>query len=711
MNKSQRVWLNTGDTTNDKYIYVNLEQDVDTLEIMSLKLSTKEAYQDFNANYGVVVGRVTANNGVTIPNAKVSIFIPLDEEDENNGKIQSIYPYKKPSDKNNEGKRYNLLPRVSQINPETGEIKPKQPFGSFPLKEEIITNPTYLEVYKKYYKYTTVTNNSGDYMIFGVPVGTQTVHMSVDITDIGRNSMTPAAMVTNLGYSPNFFTDNNSRIKPSNNLEDLPHIETQEISTDVIPFWGDSANFDIGITRVDFRIRATVQNVFYIFGSAFTDGEDAMWGDDFTPDGDLSAREIGELYRAKDNVDTTVGMFSKRIGNITEKIYYYPSNISDDDIENGNVDPKNDMAVLDPSEYSVFKRDGDFVFIINCNRNKVKVTETGDEVPTDNDDPNGVFTEFRGFVTLEITNDNIPMEFHSSFGKNTRINPYRLKLKFPQYGSENQFFDKNNGGSSDLWRKQHKKFKANKFYSFARFHGITKNDNRNVSDSDQFSTTNGFFKQTKVNDPYNRNPFWNIGIIITESYDDNPNANFDFPSNTVVNQDNNNRDAFGANWMNLSVYLPQVGYVSQGAGNIREVRIADYLHNQKENNSSYNRYYVEDNQQQIAAGIFNTKFYGRNDLHWTDIIEVPEEDIRKMNEYNSKGFKSSDISLSGSEYRNGKTDSIPSEWDINQPCPYNGGKEDGNAQNSNPDTNTYFYKGFDTADCIQYLYELGIVTG
>ena len=709
MNKSQRIWLDTESGNDDKYIHVKLQQEVDTLEIMSLKIDTKEAYQDFNANYGVLAGRVTANNGITIPNAKVSVFIPLDEEDENDGEIVSIYPYKKPSDKNNEGKRYNLLPRVSQINPETGEVKPKQAFGSFPTKQEIVTNPTYLEVYKKYYKYTTVTNNSGDYMIFGVPVGTQTVHVSADITDIGRNSMTPAAMVTNLGYSPNFFTDNNSKIKPSTNLEDLPHIETQEISTDVIPFWGDSANFDIGITRVDFRIRATVQNVFYVFGSVFTDGDDAMWGDD----SNSGVRQIGELYRAKDDVDTTIGMFSKRIGNITERIYYYPSNISDEDIDNNNVDPKSDMQILDSSEYSVFKRDGDFVFIINCNRNKIKIDETGNEVATDDDDPNGVFTEFRGFITLEINNDSIPMEFSSAFGSNTRITPYRLKLKFPQYGAENQFFDKNDGTDSDLWRRQHKKFKANKFYSFARFHGITKNEDGN-SDLSQFSTTNGFFKQTKVNDPYERNAFYNIGIIVTESYDDNPNADYDFPSNTIVKQSGNNRDAFGANWMNLSIYLPQVGYVSQGSDHIREVRAADYLHNQKEENSSYNRYYVEDNQQQIAAGIFNTKFYGRNDLHWTDIIEVPEDHIREMNNITAKGFTDldvGDLDFNNVEYRNGESDSIPSDWGVSNPCPYDGGKQDGDADNTSSDSRYYFYKGFGDADCIQYLFELGIVTG
>ena len=85
--------------------------------------------RDFNADYGVLVGRVIANGGIGIPNAKISIFIPLSDEDADNGEITSIYPYKTPRDKNYEGKRYNLLPRVSKNRPQHGIISPKQPFG------------------------------------------------------------------------------------------------------------------------------------------------------------------------------------------------------------------------------------------------------------------------------------------------------------------------------------------------------------------------------------------------------------------------------------------------------------------------------------------------------------------------------------------------------------------------------------------------------
>ena len=47
-------------------------------EILSLKLTQEELYQRFDSDYGVVVGRVTSNNsGLGLPNARVSIFVPL----------------------------------------------------------------------------------------------------------------------------------------------------------------------------------------------------------------------------------------------------------------------------------------------------------------------------------------------------------------------------------------------------------------------------------------------------------------------------------------------------------------------------------------------------------------------------------------------------------------------------------------------------------
>ena len=395
MNKSYRIKTEVG-TNADKYIKVKLEQEIDTFEILSLRIDQKDIYEAFNCDYGMIIGRVNANGAVGIPNARVSIFIPISDDDKQNADIRAIYPYETPRDKNSTGKRYNLLPRVAQVQTD-GTVRPKQPFGTFPTKEETVTNNTWLEVYDKYYKFSTVTNESGDYMLFGVPVGTQSVHMSVDITDIGQFSMTPATMVTNLGYSPNLFTDNGTKIKPSTDLDDLPNIETQEISVDVIPFCGDNEVFDIGITRQDFRIRAELVSTFTFFGSGFTDGENETWIED---NSSQVNKKIRDIYRHHSN---TPQMATNRAGEVTEQIFYYPASVSDAEINNPALDPTEDrMVVLGDTQYAKFINEGDFVYIIPCNRNKVVTNEEGELVPVPNDNPAGAFTKFKGFLTAHF---------------------------------------------------------------------------------------------------------------------------------------------------------------------------------------------------------------------------------------------------------------------------------------------------------------------
>ena len=52
----------------NKTITVNLEQDFNFLEILSIKIQQENVYTRSCSNYGVIVGRVTANNGFGIPN-------------------------------------------------------------------------------------------------------------------------------------------------------------------------------------------------------------------------------------------------------------------------------------------------------------------------------------------------------------------------------------------------------------------------------------------------------------------------------------------------------------------------------------------------------------------------------------------------------------------------------------------------------------------
>jgi hypothetical protein len=541
-------------------------------------------------------------------------------------------------------------------------------------------------------------------MIFGVPIGTQTVHMSVDITDIGKYSMTPAAMVVNLGYSPNLFTDNNTRIKPSTDLNDLPHIETQEISVDVVPFWGDATNFEIGITRQDFRIRSVLANTFTIFGSVFTDGSNSMWGYDH----DGGTREIRELYYIRSEGNLNISIQSKRIGQVTEKIYTYPVNITDAQIDAGTVDPATQMVLLDPSEYSVYKRDGDFAVILNCNRRKIVTDELGNETQVSDSSPNGIFTQFKGFMTLEITEDTIPMDFQGDIGNYTALLPFRYILKFPQHATRGHSFSEFENTDTQNWRKEYYTFSGGNLYSISKFHGTVLLSHHDDGDNDNFTEVNGFSTYDAINTLVNQDPFFSTGVIQTN--DDNTitgNTKYQMIPNSFTGQ----KQIFGANWLNLSVHLPQVAYMANGYAYIK------YWRSNSNFTSQYyhDTFFFEDNRQAIAGGQINTKWYARADLHWTDFINVPKIDILAMNAVNSKGFTNLDPAspLNGSTYRNGiytppATPATYNNWSA--PCPINGGKVNASGVLSDPaDQKTYFFKGFKTADCIDFVVSLGLV--
>jgi|TARA_B110000240_G_scaffold81275_1_gene92718 hypothetical protein len=243
MPKSYRIRTKINE---DSFVRVNLEQDFDLLEILSLKLTQSEVFSRMCADYGVVVGRVMANGGLGLPNAKVSVFIPLTDEDEKDAVISEMYPFKDVNDKNEEGYRYNLLPKNKQHNRHT-------PTGSMYSAEETISNPLKLEVYEKYYKYTVKTNDNGDYMIWGVPLGTHQIHMSVDVSDIGCHSMKPFDFIAQ-GVPIEVFK-NAAVFNGSENLDTLPQIVIQNKTLEVVPFWGDDDLCNTGISRTDFDLR------------------------------------------------------------------------------------------------------------------------------------------------------------------------------------------------------------------------------------------------------------------------------------------------------------------------------------------------------------------------------------------------------------------------------------------------------------------------
>src|SRR5574344_1134702 len=338
-NKNFRIKTNN----KDKVLNVNLTRDIDFLEILSLKIDTSSAYKLTSSNYGVVVGRVLANEGFGIPNAKISVFIPIEENDKLRSEITNLYRFSNVSDSDRNGIRYNLLPTYSNDNC-------YQIVGTFPEKRLVLDDETVLEVYEKYFKYTTVTNDSGDYMIFGVPVGQQSIHVDLDLSDIGILSQKPRDLIYQ-GYNINQFESANL-FKKSTNLDNLSQIVKQDQSVYVYPFWGDTNSTQVAITRCDVAVAYKFQPTCVFMGSIITDSGESF----ISPKCRIkeTAGKNAKLISAGGKIE----MIRKTTDGLVEQIYIQGNQLIDDD--------------------------GVFCYQIPMNLDYVTTDEKGNIVPTDN---------------------------------------------------------------------------------------------------------------------------------------------------------------------------------------------------------------------------------------------------------------------------------------------------------------------------------------
>ena len=277
-NKSYRISANLG---GEKVINVNLNQDYDFLEILSLKIGTKNLYRTHTSNYGCIAGRVIANEGIGVPNVKISVFVETNEDKELDSVLFSLYPYANVSTTDESNRRYNLLTdkQISDCH---------VPIGSFPSKRMVLDDSNVLEIYDKYYKFTTTTNNAGDYMIFGVPTGSCVVHADVDLSDVGFLSQKPRDLIYK-GYNINQF-ENSDQFKKSSDLDNLAQVITENKGVTVYPFWGDEDSGIIAITRNDISLQYKFEPTCVFLGSMVSDSKSGYFGVDCKP-----TKKLGEM--------------------------------------------------------------------------------------------------------------------------------------------------------------------------------------------------------------------------------------------------------------------------------------------------------------------------------------------------------------------------------------------------------------------------------
>ena len=388
--RSYRIRTNVGDA--DNVINVKLEQSYDMFEILSLKLTQENAYKLYSSDYGVIVGRVLANGGFGVPNAKISVFIPV-EDGEKLSRFVTTYPYKTVQNTNADGVRYNLLPDYV-------DDACHQNVGTFPNKRYMLDNQELIEVFDKYYKYTTTTNEAGDYMLFGVPSGQQTLHMDVDLSDIGVLSQRPRDLVYK-GYNINQFESPN-KFKTDTNLNSLSQIKSQDRGVYVYPFWGDTTEDgdEIGVTRCDIQLDYKFEPTCVFMGSIVTDTGSNAIGKNCA--GTRNVGKMSDLVSGEGSIE----MIRKTIDGKVEEF------------------PIKGNRVIDG--------DGVWCYQIPMNLDYVMTDEYGNIVPTDNPDK-GIPTRTR--VRFRISLDDSPND--ATARKRCRYlvpnNPRLDKEDFPEF--------------------------------------------------------------------------------------------------------------------------------------------------------------------------------------------------------------------------------------------------------------------------------------
>jgi len=314
------------------------------------------------------------------------------------------------------------------------------------------------------------------------------------------------------------------------------------------------------------------------------------------------------------------------------------------------------------------------------------------------------------------------------------VKPIRQIYKFPQMATmdidtngvvtKTNTFRRDDGDSNaplanNQWRAQHYNFCGGCIYSIAKFHGIVYNNQRDNNICDCV-VDSGFARYDAINNSIVDQQEYVAGAIVT--------SNFRFSGNTYYGLCGNSNTGkvdgdttlctFGANWLNMSIYLPQTGWgYDNTAYQCGQVSNSQFTFLRKNDT-----YYMQNNQQQIAGPYNNTCSFARSDINWTDFIKVPKTDIIYMSKISDKGIMTNDDgktfkisescnpSLEGT-YRNG-FNVPPSQTPLlcwNNPTPPGGGRLNGVCTCSCIDYKTYIYKGFDSSNVIDYVISLGLV--
>jgi hypothetical protein len=214
----------------DLYANIEIVKTYNTLNTLSVINSVQGENNVLEATTGVVFGKLESiqkindsdGNKLRVPlaNVPVCIFNPTEE-------------FPDISSQDNEGNRMVLnlkenSPRSLYFNDE-----------SFSFGQNFLQTTESLKSIPGRYRYSALTNERGEFIIYDVPVGSQTFMLEVDLL---KQGLTKDEVALNMFPYPTV---------ENPNVDTVPHFYSRQFNINVIPSWGD---FQSGYTQLNINV-------------------------------------------------------------------------------------------------------------------------------------------------------------------------------------------------------------------------------------------------------------------------------------------------------------------------------------------------------------------------------------------------------------------------------------------------------------------------
>lgn len=222
---------------NDYFLNIKINKSTGVLDTLNIYNVPVNDSPTFSNNTGVLFGKLEAlqvltdENGnklrIPIRNAVVALFNPSEE-------LPSI------GSVDEEGNRvqlnlYENLPTTNGV----ANIKSYASFQSYLTDYNFSPRDIQNDKIPKKYKYSTVTNEFGEFVLQNIPTGSQTLMVEVDLL---KQGLEPEEVALNFFPYP-------TNDEP--NISTVPHLYFNQFPVNIVPSWGD---FQTGYTQIDLSI-------------------------------------------------------------------------------------------------------------------------------------------------------------------------------------------------------------------------------------------------------------------------------------------------------------------------------------------------------------------------------------------------------------------------------------------------------------------------